>query len=104
MDRKSAARSATLQSSFLLTFVTALPPTATRFNGLYGQHGLITRPNFGAGYNKQRDAARSQDVDEPAAAARTGVRLLRRRGQPGAHHPSGAKLPDPHTAADPDAR
>src|SRR5215207_4686293 len=55
-------------------------------------------------YNRKRDAPRSHDVHESAAAARAGVRLFRRCCQPGAHHAAGTPLPDPHAAADPDAR
>src|SRR3712207_160926 len=57
-----------------------------------------------ATYIKNRGAPRSQGVHERAVAARAGVRLFRRGGQPGAHHPARAPLSDTHAAADPDAR
>jgi hypothetical protein len=61
------------------------------------------RRNF-ADYNQEHVHARLQDVYESAAAARSSVRLLCPRGQPGAYHASGTALPDPHAAPHPDAR
>src|ERR671917_673354 len=76
-ESKSAARSATLQRSFSIVFVTVLPPSVTRFHGLYRHYGQLTRLYFKTDYNKQRDAPRSQNIDEVTAATRKGVRLLR---------------------------
>jgi hypothetical protein len=57
-----------------------------------------------ADYNETCDAPCSQDIHESAATAGAGIRLFRRRCQPGAHHPAGTLLPDPHAAAHRDAR